>query len=88
MQQLDTFPISLGIDNIDNFQEHKQKIVDITKRKKAVHNHKCNTLKHYYADEDGNILTLSELSYIKNVVETKANDYYQDILGYKENLYI
>lgn len=88
MEKLDAFPISLGIDNIDNFKEHKQKIVDITKRKRAVNNPKCSTLKHYYSDEDGNILTLSELSYIKNVIETKANDYYQDILGYKENLYI
>lgn len=88
MQQLDTFPISLGIDVIDNFQEHKQKIIEITKKNKASHNHKCNNLRHYYDEQNGNILTLLELSYIKNVIETKANDYYQDILGYKENLYI
>jgi uncharacterized protein (TIGR02466 family) len=87
MQKLDAFPISLGIDIVDNFKEHKQKIINISKNNKEVVNHKCDSLKHYYA-KDNNVLNDSDLSYIKNVIETKANDYYQEILGYKEDLYI
>lgn len=88
MQQIDAFPISLGIENIENFEEHKIKILNFIKNKKSTTNHKCSNLKHFYDENEGNILNHPIFSYVKNVIETKANDYYQDILGYKENLYI
>jgi uncharacterized protein (TIGR02466 family) len=87
MEKLDAFPISLGIDNIINFQEHKQTILKTTKKNKKVANDKSSSLKHYYA-KDNNVLNDPNLSVIKNIIETKANDYYQEVLGYKENLYI
>lgn len=87
MEKLDVFPISLGIDTIINFQEHKQTIIKITKKNKEVTNHKSSSLKHYYA-KDNNVLNDESLSIVKNIIETKANDYHQDILGYKEHLYI
>lgn len=88
MQELTIFPISIGIDTIPDFFDHKKKILQSIKTKNFIQNNKSKELRHYHTTEKQLILDDSELSYLKNFLETKANDYYQDILGFKESLYI
>lgn len=88
MQELHLFPISIGVDFIDNFDPHKQKIIKSLKNKKYISNNKSKELRHFHTSENQLIIDDLEFSEIKNILEIKANEYYNNILGFKESLYI
>lgn len=88
MQELTFFPISIGIENVPEFGIHKKKILEFIKKKNFVFNNKSRDLTHSHTTKNQLILDDPDLSYLKNFLETKSNDYYQDILGFKESLYL
>jgi uncharacterized protein (TIGR02466 family) len=88
MQELHLFPISIGVDHIDNFDQEKQKIIGSLKNKKYIINNKSKQLRHFHADSEQLILDDLEFLEVKNILEAKANQYYQNILGFRETLYI
>lgn len=80
MQEINVFPISIGIDLIENFENYKDNLLKITKKSNFNLNNNSKKLKHYH-NIDINLQ-------LKNILEEKANNYYKNILGYKEDLYI
>jgi len=84
MQDINIFPTTLGVDFI-NLEKHLPIIHNWINKNKFSVNDKSNNLKHY---QDNPILEFSKLKLLKQDIEQKANIFYNELLGFKEELYI
>lgn len=89
MQDLSLFPIVLGVDYID-LAPYIKIITDYSQRQPSIANDKSQQLKHYQrrSSRDAEILDHAKLLGLKSTLVSQANDYYQNLLGFSEELYI
>ena len=84
MQELNIFPTTLGVDFISLDQYINNINIWIDKNKSSS-NDKSKFLKHY---QEFPILDNLKFKSLKNDIENKANIYYKNFLGFREELYV